>query len=455
MMQMKCDRDSKFISTLAALALCLCIMLSSAPAFALVKINLTDANADPMPVALTDLAGSTPAENRLGEEMTDVISENLKRSGLFKLIDQKAFLQTDASLRTSGPIFEEWRMINADVLLVGSIEIIGPETPAPRIRAVYRLYDVFGEKQLAAKAYTASKDFWRHIAHRISDDIYTELTGEDGIYASRIVYIGEDTPQRSRIVRKRLCVMDQDGVNQQCLTDGSDLVLTPRFSPNSQTVIYMSYANGKPRLYMLDLPTGKQTIVGDFEGLNSSPRFAPDGETVAMTLTMGHAGNPEIYTMDLKDRELKRLTTYRGIDTSPSFSPDGKKIVFNSDRAGKPALYTMDRNGNRVKRLTYGEGSYYAPAWSPRGDLIAFVKLLDGRFHIGVIDAEGTEERLLTEGFMDESPSWSPNGRVIVFTRQTRRGDTHIYSIDLTGYNLRRLPTPTEASDPAWSPLIK
>ena len=440
---------------LLALVAALVVTLIATPAMALVKINLTDANADPMPVALTDFAGSTPEENRLGEQLTEVISDNLKRSGLFNIIDQKAFLQTDASLRTSGPIFKEWRMINADVLLMGTVEIIGPETNTPRLRAVYRLYDVYGEKQLAAKAYTASVDFWRHIAHRISDDIYSELTGENGIFASRIVYIGEDKPRRSRVVRKRLCVMDQDGANQQCLTDGKSLVLTPRFSPNSQTLIYMSYANGKPRLYMLDLPTGKQTIVGDFEGLNSSPRFAPDGKTVAMTLTMGHEGNPEIYSMDLDSRELKRLTTYRGIDTSPSYSPNGDKIVFNSDRAGKPALYTMDTNGNKVKRLTYGEGSYFAPAWSPRGDLIAFVKLLDGRFHIGVIDAEGTEERLLTEGFMDESPSWSPNGRVIVFTRQQRNGDTHIYSIDLTGYNLRRLPTPTEASDPAWSPLIK
>ena len=431
------------------------LLLTTQPASALVKINLTDANADPMPAAITDFSGTTAEENRLGQKLTNVVQKNLKRSGLFKIIDQKAFLQTDASLKASGPLFKEWRMINADVLLVGTVEVIGAQTDNPRLRAVYRLYDVYGDKQIAAKAYTASTDFWRHIAHRISDDIYTELTGEEGIYASRIVYIGEDKPPQSEIIRKRLCVMDQDSKNQQCLTDGKNLVLTPRFSPNSQTVIYMSYSSGKPRLYMLDLPTGEQTILGDFEGLNSSPRFAPDGETVAMTLTMGHEGNPEIYAMDLESRELKRLTTYRGIDTSPSYSPEGDKMVFNSNRSGRPALYTMDTNGNKVKRLTYGEGSYFAPAWSPRGDLIAFVKLLDGRFHIGVIDADGTEERLLTDGYMDESPSWSPNGRVIVFTREERNGDSYIYSIDLTGYNLRKLPTPTQASDPSWSPIIK
>lgn len=445
-----------FLKTLSlGTFLLLGVLVFTQPAHALVKIRLTDANADPMPIALTDFSGATVEENTLGVDLIELVGNNLKNTGLFNNISPRAFLQTDASLRLNGPIFKEWRLINADVLLVGTIEIIGPETNAPKMRVVYRLYDVHDEKQLAAKAYTASLSFWRHIGHRISDDIYTTLTGEEGYFASRIVYIAEDTPKNSRIVRKRLCVMDQDGGSQQCLTDGRHLVLTPRFSPNSQTIIYMSYANSQPRLYLLDLPTGEQTILGDFEGLNSSPQFAPDGKNVAMTLTMGHEGNPEIYTMDLKKRQLKRLTTYRGIDTSPSYSPDGKKIVFNSDRGGKPALYIMDDDGNRVQRLTYGEGRYYAPTWSPRGDLIAFVKQLDGKFHIGVIDPEGTEERLLTEGYLDESPTWSPNGRVIVFTRQTRTGDTHVYSIDLTGYNLRRLPTPTEASDPAWSPLIK
>lgn len=433
----------------------LTVLMFAQPAHALVKIRLTDANADPMPIALTSFSGATNEENDLGKRIVDLIGNNLKNTGLFNNISERAFLQSDDSLRLNGPIFKEWRLINADVLLVGTIEIIGPETSQPKMRVVYRLYDVHDEKQLAAKAYTASLEFWRHIGHRVSDDIYTTLTGEKGYFASRIVYIGEDTPKGLKIVRKRLCVMDQDGGSQQCLTDGKALVLTPRFSPNSQTIIYMSYANGKPRLYLLDLPTGEQTILGDFEGLNSSPQFSPDGKSVAMTLTMGHEGNPEVYTMDLKKRKLKRLTTYRGIDTSPSYSPDGDKIVFNSDRAGKPALYIMDTDGNRVQRLTYGEGRYYAPTWSPRGDLIAFVKQLNGKFHIGVIDPEGTEERLLTEGYLDESPTWSPNGRVIVFTRQQRNGDTHVYSIDLTGYNLRRLPTPTQASDPAWSPLIK
>ena len=436
-------------------ALLTLFVAAASPAQALVKINLTDANANPLPVAITNFAGTTPEENQIGVDLKKLIRANLKGTGLFNTIDDRAFLQSEDDLHLNGPHFPDWKMINADALLVGNIEIEGATSSDPKLRVVYRLYDVHDGKQLAAKAYTASMSFWRHIGHRISDDIYSALTGEDGYFATRIVYIGEDQPRGVRVRRKRLCVMDQDGANQQCLTDGKALVLTPRFSPSLQQIIYMSYANGQPRIYLLDLPTGEQKILGDFPGLNSSPRFTPDGKGVVMTLTMGHEGNPEIYSMDLKGHNLKRLTTYRGIDTSPSFSPDGKHIVFNSDRAGRPALYIMDADGNHVRRLTYGEGNYYAPVWSPRGDLIAFVKSLNGKFHIGVIDAAGNEERLLTEGYMDESPTWSPNGRVIIFARENQSGKTRMYSIDLTGYGLKQLPTPTDASDPAWSPLIR
>jgi TolB protein len=418
---------------------------------ALVRIDLTDANADPVPVALVDFSGKTADEVQLGKDIKNLIKTNLKNSGLFNTIDDKAFLQTPASIQANGPAFSQWRLINAQALVVGTVEIT-PDDKGGKLRAVYRMFDVYGEEQMIGKAYTASVQFWRHIGHRISDDIYSRITGEGGYFTTRIVFIGEQRVRNRTL--KRLCVMDQDGGNYQCLTDGRHLVLTPRFSPAAQQIIYMSYANGKPRLYLLDLPTGKQEIVGDFEGLNSSPRFSPDGKSLLMTLTMGHEGNPEIYRMDLKTRKLERLTFHRGIDTSPAYSPDGKQIVFNSDRGGKPALYIMDADGNRVRRLTFGDGRYYAPAWSPRGDLIAFVKEKSGRFSIGVIEADGSEERLLTDSYLDESPSWSPNGRVIIFARQ--KGDTdRLHTIDLTGYNERRLETPTDASDPAWSPLLQ
>jgi len=418
------------------------------PTEAKIRIDLTNANAEPLPIAVMRFVGEGTSSG-IGQQMQQVISGNFKNSALFNLVGRGVFAQ-DANLVANGQInFDEWQPTGADAVLSGTVTEVGN-----KIRVEFRLLDIINRSELLIRRYTVEKSFWRHIAHRISDDVYSELTGEGGYFATRIVHIGEQPSARGTI--KKLCVMDQDGGNYQCLTDGSHLVLTPRFSPNLQQVIYMSYANGLPRLYLLDMPTGKQSLLGDFEGLNSSPRFSPDGKSVAMTLTSGHAGNPEIYTMNLNTRKLRRLTFHRGIDTSPSFSPDGSKIVFNSSRGGRPALYIMDRDGSNVKRLTFGNGGYYAPVWSPTGDLIAFVKELSGKFHIGVIDPNGKEERLLTNSYLDESPTWSPNGRVINFSRQQYRSDRiRLWSVDLTGYNLRELKTPSNASDPAWSPLVK
>lgn len=440
----------KFYISLIAFA----IILINTQADARVRINLTDPNADPLPTALVSFDGSTSDEQNFGVKIRDVISNNLKNTGLFKVANPNAHLQSRNSIRTSGILLNEWRLINVEAVMTGNIEIITSPDNRKKAKVEFRLHDPYGstDKPIIAKSYTADLNFWRHIGHRISDDIYSSLTGEGGYFTTRIVHIAEEKEGHKTL--KKLCVMDQDGGNYQCLTDGNHLVLTPRFSPSMQKIVYMSYANGFPRLYLLDLPTGRQEIVGDFEGLNSSPRFSPDGKKLVMTLTKGHAGNPELYSLDLATKKLKRLTFNRGIDTSPSYSPDGKKIVFNSNRGGSPALYIMDSDGNRVKRLTFGKGRFYAPVWSPRGDNIAFVKEYKGRFSIAVIDPEGNEMRQLTESFLDESPTWSPNGRVIIFSRQL--GDhTKIYTIDITGYNERQLQTPMDASDPAWSPLLK
>lgn len=433
---------------LTALFAALCII--TAP-HAAIRINLNNPGASPIPVAVPDFSGSTPEEQQYASDIAGVIANNFGNATPFKLLKRQSYLQTPQQLTTQGPLFNDWRSINADALLVGTVQIID----GTQIKVEYRLYDTQTEKQLIGRRYTVDLRFWRHVAHRISDDVYTELTGEPGYFATRIVHIGEAKGLDGK-TQKKLCVMDQDSANYQCLTDGMSLVLTPRFNPNLQKIIYMSYSSGMPRLYFLDMPTGQQTIIGDFEGLNSTPRFSPDGSEVAMTLTAGHEGNAEVYTMNMGSRALSRLTYHRGIDTSPSFSPDGSKIVFNSDRGGQAALYIMDRDGSNVRRLTYNEGRYYAPAWSPRGDLIAFIKQKAGVFHIGVIDPEGNEERLLTDSYMDDNPTWAPNGRILVFQRQQNRSDrSRIFTIDLTGYNLRELSTPTNASDPAWSPLIR
>lgn len=429
------------------------MLLGMSDGWARIQINLDAPDASPLPIAVPDFHAVRNSDTQLAADIAKVVRQNFHHSAMFNMLDQQAYLQDPETLAIAGPMYQDWRLINADAVIGATVRQV-VQGGAEKVQVDFRLFDVQAEKVIIGRRYTIDRNFWRHAAHKISDDIYSELTGEPGYFASRIVHIAENKGPDGQI-QKRLCVMDQDGANYKCLTNGDHLVLTPRFNRQLQKVIYMSYASGKPRLYLLDLPTGQQEIVGDFEGLNSSPRFHPNGERVAMTLTKGHEGNPEIYTMDLNTRTLQRLTNFRGIDTSPDYSPDGQQIVFNSTRAGKPALYIMNADGTETRRLTYGKGQYFAPTWSPRGDLIAFVKLLNGTFHIGVIDPQGNEERLLTDAFMDESPTWSPNGRVLAFARQTHDGRTRIYSIDLTGYNLRELPTPQDASDPAWSPVVQ
>lgn len=430
--------------------------LMAAKSNALVKIDITDGNTDPLPIALTDLTGNDVFANELGKRISQEIRDNLNSSGLFNIVDKQAHLQSTESLKLEGPDFNQWKPINVEGLFVGTSKIDTNEDGVKKASIEYRLFDVYNEKQSIGKKYTSNIKFWKHIASRISDDIYTSLTGEAGYFSSRIAYVAEnfiDYKGKRKIV-KQLCVMNQDSSNPQCLTDGRNIVLTPRFSPVGQKLAYLSYANGRPRIYLLDLNSGQQEVIGSFKGLNSAPRFSPDGKKLLMTLTKDEDGNSEIYEMTLRNKKLKKLTFSPAIDTSASYSPDGEKIVFNSDRHGRPNLFIMDADGNNIKRLTYGEGRYFAPVWSPRGDVIAFVKQMGTKFHIGVIDVDGEEERLLTEGFLDESPTWAPNGRVIIFARQN--GDSNkLYAVDLTGYNLREIKTNTNASDPSWSALMK
>ncbi len=324
------------------------------------------------------------------------------------------------------------------------------------MKVTFRLWDVYGEEQLTGKEYNTFQSNWRRIAHIMADEIYSRLTGEGGYFDSRIVYISESGPDTHRI--KRLAIMDQDGENHKFLTDGRVLVLTPRFSPNSQEILYMSYAGKEPRVYLRDLQTGREESLGTFEGMSFAPRFSHNGESIIMSIANG--GTTQIYKMDLRNRQLIRLTSGAGtIDTSPSYSPDGAQIVFNSDRGGSQQLYVMNADGGNVRRISFGDGRYGTPVWSPRGDLIAFTKISGARFSIGVMRPDGSGERLLTDSYLDEGPSWAPNGRVIIFSRQdpssgNQEGATHLYTIDLTGYNLREAITPMDASDPAWSPLL-
>lgn len=414
------------------------------------KIDITRGQADPLPIALTKFTSDDATLKSRAEDISSVVMADLKRSGLFNILPERSYIQT-SDQAMANPRFADWRVIGSQALIVGGLS----KEPDGRLKVEFRLWDVLAEDQLIGMSYQTVDSNWRRIAHIIADDIYQRITGEDGYFDTRIVYVSETGPAKKRI--KRLAIMDQDGDNHRFLTDGSALVLTPRFSPTLQTITYMAYYNDRPRVYLLDLDTGRQKILGDFPGMTFAPRFSPDGEKVIMSMAKG--GNSEIYSMDLKTRQAQRLTFHPAIDTSPSYSPDGNFITFNSDRGGSQQLYTMNKMGKDVKRISFAKGRYGTPVWSPRGDLIAFTKIDKGRFHIGVMRPDGSGERLLTESFADEAPTWSPNGRVLLFFRETpadRNGNrsVRIMSIDLTGHNLRELPTPLDASDPAWSPLI-
>jgi TolB protein len=425
------------------LAVCL---LAAGPALAKILIVIDDPNAQPLPIAVADFQGGSAQAGDLGAQMSAVIAADLERSGLFRPIDKAAFIQASAQL-TGVPRFADWRLINADALVTGAVT----QQPDGRLRVEFRLWDVLGEQQMAGLALTAPASNWRRIAHRVADSVYSQLTGEDGYFDSRIVYVSETGPATNRI--KRLAIMDQDGFGHKFLTNGKNLVLTPRFSPSTQEITYLSYVNNKPRVHLLNLETGQQEVLGDFPGMTFAPRFSPDGRRVVMSLAA--AGNTEIYTMDLSTRRTTRLTNSPGIDTSPSFSPDATRIVFNSDRGGSQQIYVMGADGSGVTRISFGEGRYGTPVWSPRGDLVAFTRMVGGTFYIGVMRPDGSGERMLTNGFLVEGPTWSPNGRVISFFRQDGGGSaTRLYTIDLTGRNERLLETPQDGSDPAWSPLI-
>ena len=435
------------------------LVLLPIKAKALIEVDITRGNLNPLPVAISPLAIDKNSKDNfkkilkkknLGSEISKIVENNLRQSGLFNPLNKDAFLQKP-DIANLKPRFEDWNLIKAQALVTGKVTLVDE-----KLRVEFRLWDVLAGKEMMALAFTTVPSNWRRVGHIITDKVYERLTGEKGYFDTRIIYISEEGPKTNRI--KKLAIMDQDGFNNKFLTLGNELVLTPRFSPTNQMVTYLSYFKNLPRVYLLDIETGMQEVVGDFPGMTFAPRFSPDGKKIIMSFAKD--GNSDIYTMDLENRIVERISNHPSIDTSPSYSPDGKYITFNSDRSGYQQIYIMKSNGKNVKRISFGNGLYGTPVWSPRGDLIAFTKLHKGKFYIGVMRTDGTGERLLTENFYQEAPSWSPNGRVLIFYRETKtnaKGEgfsAKLWSIDLTGYNEKMVKTETDASDPSWSSLL-
>ncbi|MEE9388596.1 MAG: Tol-Pal system beta propeller repeat protein TolB [Paracoccaceae bacterium] len=414
------------------------------------RIEITEGVIEPLPIAVPDFIAENPAAAELAVNIGRVIAADLIGTGLFREIPHAAYISTPTSF--SAPVqYSDWKAINAQGLVSGAVST----GSNGEITVKFRVFDVFSDAQLGdGLQFGGSANSWRRMAHKVADAVYSRITGEGGYFDSRVVFVSETGPKNQRA--KRLAVMDYDGANVQFLTDASAIVLAPRFSPTGDRVLYTSYETGFPRVNILDVGTIERRALNvQAATLTFAPRFGPDGSAVVLSQSQG--GNTDIYRTDVDGGPMVRLTSAPSIETAPGFSPDGGRIVFESDRSGTQQLYVMDANGGEATRISFGKGRYGTPVWSPRGDLIAFTKQANGRFHIGVMRTDGSEERLLTASFLDEGPTWSPNGRVIMFTRESKgaAGARALYSVDITGRNLRRVPTDLAGSDPAWSPLLR
>jgi len=432
--------------TLAALGLtAMPVLAQDGP----LRVVVEDGVIEPLPLAVPTFIAENPSAAEFANQITRVVAGDLVGTGLFREIPESAHIARVTNF--DAPVsYADWKAINAQGLVTGSVSL-GSDG---RLNVKFRLFDIFSGQPLGdGLQFGGGTGNWRRIAHKVADQIYSRITGEGGYFDSQVVYVSESGPKDARL--KSLAIMDYDGANVRYLTDNSAIVLAPRFSPDGNRVLYTSYETGFPRIKMLDLGTVTSQPLADLSGnMTFAPRFSPDGGTVIFSVADN--GNTDLYAMPLGSTQASRLTNAPSIETAPSYSPDGSKIVFESDRSGTQQLYIMPAGGGEPTRISFGEGRYGTPVWSPRGDLIAFTKQNAGRFHIGVMRTDGSEERLLTASFLDEGPTWAPNGRVIMFTRESAGagGSAQLYSVDISGRNLKAVPTEGAASDPSWSPLL-
>lgn len=415
--------------------------------FAVRKITINEGHIDPMPIAI-NFFNADSNSSRISKDIRNVISQDLASCNYFKIIPSGAFIEYTRGV-LHNPLFASWRQIGAQFLLNAEVK-----QNDNNIEVSFIFWDTTLEKAIHKQILELPTKLWRRSAHKISDSIYEKITGDKGYFDTKIAYISESGPPMARI--KKLAVMDFDGKNNRLLTDGKDIVLTPRFSPKADKILYMSYIDRTPRVYMVDIGSGKKSVLGDFPGMSFAPKFSPDGYKALMSVAKNGATN--ILEIDLKTKKITKITNTYSINTSPSYSPDGRKIAFNSNRSGTSQIYIMDSDGSNIKRISFNKGSYMTPVWSPRGDYIAFTKIRGG-FAIGVMRPDGTGERTITRGHLVEGPTWSPSGSLIMFTQEMKyntkkENSSKIYYIDATGNNLNILKTPTNASDPEWSNLL-
>ena len=412
------------------------------------ELEVTEGVIEPISMALPKFVLEKDANSYIAEEVISVISNDLVNTGFFRIIPQQAYISVMTNINAP-PRFADWKAINASIMLAGAISVSGG-----KVSLKFRLWDVLAQKAIVKGIkYEGPISSIRRMSHKVADKVYEGVTGEGRYFDSRIVFVSERGSKDNR--SKRLAIMDHDGENIEYLTDSDSIVLAPRFSPDAKKILYTSYRSGKPRVYLMDLRTKKIQNFAELPGMTFAPRFSPDGNRIVLSITLN--GNTDIFIVNLLTGKKIRLTKSIAIDTAPSFSPSGNRVVFESDRGGSQQIYVINTNGGKANRISFGKGRYGTPVWSPRGDMVAFTKMNKGKFHIGAMRVDGSQERILTSSFLDEGPAWSPNGRVIAFFRETSgpKGAPSLYTVDVTGRNMRKIDIGTYASDPAWSPLLE
>ena len=439
---MNLNRRSLLVLSMSAAA-----ALRAAPAFA-VTGTVTSGKIDPLPIAITPFIAAAGSENDAAA-ISGVIAGDLARSGYFKPLPPESFIEKIASFDQQ-PNFASWSQVKAQAIVVGQVSAAGG-----RMTVAFKLYDVNTQAFLAGSSFAAPVNLSRRLAHKVADMVYNKITGFAPYFDTRVVFVDESGPKNARV--KKLAMMDQDGFNAKTLTNGKDILLTPRFSPTSQEITYAAIGTEASRVYIYNIDTGQKEIVGDFKNMSFAPRFSPDGQKVIMSLESDDGRDANIFELDLRSKQTRQITNVPAINTAPCYSPDGSRIAFESDRGGTQQIYVMGTDGSNQQRISFGTGRYSTPVWSPDGKYIAFTRQATGGFGIGVMAPDGSGERVLTEGFHNEGPTWSPNSRVLMFFRDTQgeSGGPQLWSVDISGYNEQQMQTPGFSSDPAWSPLLK
>lgn len=438
----------KFIRVVFATVLSVFVISSTR---AELHVDIVAGGVDPISIAVQKFEVDKGVSSSDAKMLRDVVENDLKRTGLFRIVNHDAF--PEYVKMNQMPNFTNWMAIKVAALVQASVKLEGKDN----YKLEFYLWDVNGKEQIEAQSLVASKKSVRRLAHIMADAIYERLTGEIGYFDTQIVFIAESGDVTAR--NKRMAIMDQDGYGMRYLSDKKTFVMSPHFSPNMSTVVFLSYRNDDPMVWALNLENGDQTQLGNFGGMNFAPRFSPDGAHVALSLVKN--GTTNIYEYDVYAKTLKQLTFDKGIATSPSYSPDGRYLAYNSDSSGSQQIHVLDLKTGNQRRISFGAGRYATPAWSPDGQFIAFTKMADDTFYIGIMNPDGRHEKILAGGWYMEAPSWAPGSRRVVYYETERSEDgedriSHIRSVDITGQNLYdiELPDGLNGTEPTWSPKM-